>query len=128
MEKSIAVKKLAKILGKGFGYRLNPNAPDEAERKTAKAKMKGAVEERRRLNEEVDALRKKILAADQEFQTKLAAYQAAKKHADELSCMAHRYRVTVGTSHNAGGFGFFSVKAQGDNWEDVIEKVTNGKE
>jgi hypothetical protein len=127
MEKSIAVKKLSKIIGKGFGYQLNSKAADKEGREAAKAQMKDAVAERNRLSEEMEARRKAILAGDQEFQTRLVAYRAARKHVNDLSGIIHSHRITVGFTNSVGGFGFFHVKAQGDNWDDVVEKVTNGK-
>ena len=34
--------------------------------------------------------------------------------------VVHHYRFTVGTSNGM----FFHIRAQGDSWEEVIEKVT----
>lgn len=61
MERSIAIKKLRKLLGKSLAYRIDPNAPTREER--------------------------------------------------------------VGSSD---GF-FFTVLAQGDSWEHVVEKLTKKK-
>jgi uncharacterized protein YqfA (UPF0365 family) len=124
MERSIAIRKLHKILGKGFGYRENHKALDKAGREAARAELKAANAERESLRAAADARRNEILAQDQDYQTKLAAYQAARKRAERLMSHTHSYRVTVGTCSNAGGFGFFHVKAEGDNWQEVFDKVT----
>jgi uncharacterized protein (DUF3084 family) len=124
MNKLVAVKKLHKILGKGFGYRENPKAGTKEEREKAKAELKIASAERQKLSEAMDARKRAILAGDEEYQKTLAAYREAGKRTSALSAKAHSYRVTVGTTFDAGGLGFFSVKAEGDNWQEVVEKVT----
>jgi hypothetical protein len=123
MEKSVAVKKLHKILGKGFGYRENPKAGTKGEREKAQAELKIASAERQRLSEAMDARKRAILAGDEEYQKALAAYRESGKRTSALSAKVHSHRITVGTVSDAGGFGFFHVKAQGDNWEEVLEKV-----
>jgi hypothetical protein len=124
MERSVAVKKLHKLLGKGFGYRVNPKALDREGREAAKAELKAASAERESLRAAADARRNELLTGDQDYQAKLAAYQAARKRAEQLMSHTHSYRFTVGTTTNASGFGFFHVRAEGDNWEEVLEKVT----
>ena len=124
MDRAIAIAKLRKSLGKGFGYRENPKAPSKDQRDIAKLKLKDAMTEKKRLSEECEARRQEILAADQEYQKRLAAYQEARKREGELSGTSHSYRITVG---NSTGCGFFFIKAEGDNWEEVVAKVMNGK-
>ena len=48
---------------------------------------------------------------------------ATHKAWEELASEARHYRLTVGTSNGL----FFSVKAQGDNWADVVAKVKEAK-
>jgi uncharacterized protein YqfA (UPF0365 family) len=124
MERSIAVKKLHKILGKGFGYRVNPKALDKEGREAARAELKAANAERESLRAAADARRNELLTGDQDYQAKLAAYQAARKRAERLLSHTRSYRVTVGNATSAGGFDFFHVKAEGDNWQEVFDKVT----
>jgi hypothetical protein len=124
MDKSVAIKKLHKILGKGFGYRENPKAGTKEDREKAKAELKIASAERQRLNEAMEARKRAILGGDAEYQSLLAAYREAGKRTSALSAKAHSYRVTVGNRDSAGGFGFFFVKAEGDNWQEVVEKIT----
>jgi hypothetical protein len=124
MEKSVAVRRLHKIIGKGFGYRENPKAGTQEDREKARAELKVATAERQRLRDASDARSREILAGDSEYQTLRAAYNEARKRVDDLSGKSHRYRVTVGTVSNLAGFSCFSVKAEGDNWDEVLKKVT----
>jgi hypothetical protein len=119
MERSVAVKKLHKLLGKGFGYRVDAKAPLQDDRDKARAAIKDAIAERDRLRAECDARRKAVLDGDEEYQKRYNSYKAARECVDSLSSISHRYRVTVGNSNGM----FFSVKAQGDNWEEVFAKV-----
>ena len=51
MERSVAIKKLGKLIGKGLGYRVNAKAPTKEERETAKAEYAVALKERNELKE-----------------------------------------------------------------------------
>jgi hypothetical protein len=125
MEKSVAIKKLHKILGKGFGYRENPKAGTREDREKAKVDLKVASAERQRLNEALEARKREILSGDTEYQRALAAYREAGKRASALSGQAYGHRITVGNSTNVCGLGFFHVAAEGDNWEEVVEKLAS---
>jgi hypothetical protein len=120
MERVVAVKKLAKILGKTLGYRVDPKAPDAEQRAEAKAELAEARLVRAEALRKRDARYRAILDADQEYQELAAAHKAAQKIEDQLACKCHHYRFTVGTSNGM----FFHVKAQGDSWEDVIDQLT----
>jgi hypothetical protein len=119
MERSVAVKKLHKLLGKGFGYRVDAKAPLQEDRDKARAALKDAVTERDRLRAECDARRQAVLDGDEEYQKRFNSYKTARARVENLSWISRHYRVTVGNSNGV----FFHVKAEGDNWEDVIEKV-----
>ena len=123
MERAVAIKKLGALLGKSLGYRVNNKAPNADERVAAKAGIPVAFAERDHLDRLLQERRRAILAADQEYQTLRVRYAAAKKLADELSSAARSYKFTVGISSGM----FFHVKAEGDSWEDVIEKVRTAK-
>jgi hypothetical protein len=120
MERAVAIKKLGKLLGKSLGYRVDPKAPDQAERDEARAKLPEATAKRQDLSERMAARSKAILGADAEYQQLKADYMEVRKLCDELFSMTHHYRFTVGTSNGL----FFHVKAQGDSWEEVIGKLT----
>ncbi len=123
MERTIALKKLSYLLGKKLGYRIDARAPTPDERMTAKAMLAPAIEEHNKLKERRDTRYKAILEADAEYQDLLVATRAASKRADELLSITRHYKITVGTS---GGM-FFHVRADGDSWEDVIDKLTTKK-
>ena len=124
MERSVAIKKLGKLLGKKLGYRVNSKAPTPEERTAAKTEMAAAVEERNKLKARRDERYKAILAADAEYQNLFAAHRAASEHTDRLSSIMRSHKITVGISESL----FFVVKAEGDTWEEVIGKLTVEKQ
>lgn len=123
MERTAALKKLGRLLGKKFGYRINDKAPTQEERAEAKAALAPAIEERNKLKEQRDARYRAILAADTEYQNLFAATRAASQRVDKLSSKTHHYKFTVGTSEGL----FFVVKAEGDSWEEILGKLTPEK-
>jgi len=124
MDKSVAVKKLRQAIGKGFGYRENPRAGTREDREKAKSELKVATAERQRLKDAIYARERELHMGDEQWLTLQAAYKEAGKRTSTLSGKAHYHRITVGHSESIGGFGFFHVKAEGDNWQEVLDKVT----
>ena len=120
MERVAAIKTLGKMLGKSFGYRVDPKAPSADEREAATQQRPALQEARRQAETAMQERRKAILAADQQYQKLVAAYEEAKKAADRAMSESHHYKFTVGTTNGM----FFVVKAQGDSWEDVIGKLS----
>lgn len=120
MERAVALKKLGKILGKSLGYRVDPKAPDQDDRNKARAKLPDATAKRKALSEQMEARRAAILQADAEYQRLKTDHAEAKKCCDELFGITCHYRFTVGVSNSM----FFTVRAQGDSWEEVISKLT----
>lgn len=120
MERAVAIKKLGKILGKSLGYRIDPRAPNQEERDAAQAELREVVPKREALSKAVDARRAEILQADAEYQRLKAEHKEAREACDRLFSITHHYRFTVGVSNSM----FFTVHAQGDSWEQVIEKLT----
>jgi hypothetical protein len=120
MERAVAIKKLGKILGKSLGYRVDPKAPDQDARDEAQAMLRKLRPEREALRAAVEIRCKALLQADAEYQRLKEELAKARATRDELTAIASHYRITVGTS----GDMFFTVKAQGDSWEDVIAKLT----
>jgi|SRR6516165_6395691 hypothetical protein len=123
MERTTAIKKLTKILGTKFGYRVNNRAATADERETAKLALSSAVAERNSLGERLDERRRKILAADPEFQQLHIDHKAAKKEVERLQGIMFSRKITVGADNGI----FFIVKAEGDSWEEVIEKLGKTK-
>src|SRR5215469_2768337 len=66
MERSVALKKLGKLLGKDMGWRVNPKAPTHEEREAAQAALKPALEDRARLETAKRQRLEAVLAADTE--------------------------------------------------------------
>ena len=66
MERSVALKKLGKFLGKSLGYRVNDKAPTREERKSP-AELPAAIAERNALKEKRDERYRAILAGDAEY-------------------------------------------------------------
>ncbi len=119
MERSVAIKKLGRILGKSLGYRVDPKAPTQEERDVAMAKLREVRPMREALSKQVDARRAEVLLADAEYQRLKTEHAEATKNCNELLSITCHYRFTVGVSNSM----FFHVKAQGDSWEQVIEKL-----
>jgi len=122
MERIVAIKKLGKLLGKGFGYRIDREAPTPEERAAAKAALGEAVAERNKLQAQRDERYRAILAADGEYQSLRVSAKIASDKVSNLQGTTYRHKFTVGTSA-AGGL-FFHVAAEGDSWEEVIDKVS----
>ena len=120
MERAVAIKKLGKILGKSLGYRVDPKAPDQDERNEAREELRIALVHREAFKKEREARREKILQADAEYQRLKAEHVEATQRCEKLSATMRHYRFTVGTSNSM----FFSIKAQGDSWEEVITKLS----
>lgn len=119
MERAVAVRKLGKLIGKGFGYRIDSKAPTPEERAAAKTELITVGAERDALERKRNERRRAILAADAEYQSLCAAYDVAQKRAANLLGMTYRSRFTVGVTNGM----FFVVKADGDSWEEVINKI-----
>lgn len=122
MDRQIALKKLARLLGKKFRYQVDQAAPKADEREAARAEIKIAVALRNEARERMDARYRAILAADPEYQRLKAESRAASEEVDRLSSISHHHKITVGTQSTL----FFHVEAQGDTWEEVIE-IVNAK-
>jgi len=119
MDRAVALKQLGKLLGKSFGYRVDPSAPTAEERETARAALIAASAKAKALLEQKEARIKALLDADAEYQQIKTAHEAAKKERNHIAGECHRHKFTVGMSSEL----FFHIKAQGDSWEEVIAKV-----
>jgi len=120
MERAVAIKKLAKLLGKNLGYRVDPKAPTQDQRDAAQEELKATLAAYESLKQQKEARFQAILAADPEYQRLKAECQAEGERRKRLASTTMHYRFTVGTSNGM----FFLVKAQGDSWEQVIDKLT----
>jgi len=120
MQRVTAVKKLGKILGKSFGYRIDLSAPLAEERDEVRKTIPELTKARDAADKAVRERSQALLAADAEYQALVAVYREAKKNANKAFSRSNHFRFTVGTSNGM----FFHVKAQGDSWEDVIRKLS----
>lgn len=116
MDRNVAIRKLARILGKTFGYQIDPKAPKRDEREAAQAALAGAIAERDAANAKRDARYRALLDNDPEYQVLKANALAARERVSHLSAITHHFKITVGTQSKL----FFHVAAQGDTWEDVL--------
>lgn len=120
MDRTTAITKLRKLLGKTMGYRVDPAAPKQEKRDAAHAALGPSIENRKTLVEQKEKRAAAILAADAEYQRLKAEAKAASEKVEALSAVARGYKITVGTTNGL----FFVVKAEGDSWEQVISKLT----
>jgi hypothetical protein len=120
MERTVALKKLGALLGKDFGWRINPKACTREEREEAKLALPALSAAARQAETAAEDRRKAVLAADEEYQRLRREWIEARRASGDASSKTHSYRFTVGNS--VAGM-FFSVKAEGDSWEEVIEKL-----
>jgi hypothetical protein len=120
MERTVAVKKLSRLLGKNLGYQVDPRAPDRDERMAAHERLPALTEAKKKAEEAARLRREAILANDPEYQELVAAHKRTREEWSKAAGQARAHKFTVGTSSGL----FFHVKAQGDSWEEVIEKVS----
>jgi hypothetical protein len=123
MERAVAIKKLGKMLGKSLGYRVDPKAPSAQEREEARQQLPTLRNTKLAAQQAMHDRREEILAADQQYKDLTDAYNAARESLDKALSIVSHFKFTVGTSNGM----FFLVKAQGDSWEDVIEKIEKEK-
>lgn len=119
MERIVAIKKLGKMLGKGFGYRVDPKGLRADERAAAAEEAKSLSAEYSAASEAEVARRLAILDADAEYQRLKAETRRLKKAKDQAWAKSYHFKFTAGISNGM----FFHVRAQGDSWEEVIAKL-----
>lgn len=123
MDQKAAVAKLRKLLGSGFAYRTNPKALTGELREQAVANSRAALQAAKEAEVAAAEKREAILAADTEYQRMLAEAKALRRAAVDASSVASQRRVTVGLDRGW----CFSVQAEGDNWQEVVDAVATEK-
>lgn len=118
MNKAQALAKLKPVLGAKLGYRIDDTAPDAEERERRRTAYREAHIAAQAAREASKARLKVLLAGDAEYQALSAAAGKAEAYKESLPA-SHHYRITVGRSESY----FFSVKAQGDTWDDVVSQL-----
>ena len=124
MNRTQALAKLKKVLGKKLAYREDPSALIGDDREAAEVKRKLLRDAQHIIRDALEARRVEVLAADAEFQRLSAQYRRTREAADKASGEAYARRIAVGTLIDIAGMGAFSVKAEGDNWQEVVDKLT----
>lgn len=127
MNRNQAVAKLRPMLGKRLAWREDERALTGEAREAALAILEAANARKRELCEARDARRRAVLEADTEYQRLCQAASDAGSEASKMAGRAHRRRVTVGTTSSVGGIGFFHVAADGDNWQEAVDRVKASK-
>lgn len=121
MQRAVALKKLRKLLGDSVCYRVDADAPDADTRKAASLALPTATAAYEKVKKLRDDRRAAVLVADKEYQDLVLACETAAKEAAKIRGLTYRFKFTVGTSNGI----FFHVRAEGDSWEDVIDKIKN---
>jgi hypothetical protein len=123
MDRATAVKRLGKILGKNAGYRIDPKAPSPEEREKATVELPALTAAKQAAMAARDKRYNELLAGDAEYQRlKAEAKQASDAAAHSSGVRSHR-KITVGVSRGI----FFEVKAEGDSWEEIFQKLEERK-
>lgn len=112
------VKRIKKLLGSKAAWRDNGHASSEETRETAKAAAVAAKAEYESLKGKRDDLMRRLLD-NQEYQALVQQTKDARQAWEEQQGRTHRYKIRVGTVEG----GFLMVKADGDNWADVVRKL-----
>ena len=119
MDRSTALKKLTRILGKRASWRVYdaPSSPD---------KRQAAMAEKDRLKADVEAIerrRREILDAIPELKELHQKERELRKALDRARSYSHYYRYIVGINIGIG----LEVKAEGDSWEDIFRRLEQKK-
>lgn len=123
MDRSTAMKRLRKMLGASFAYRVNERALTGDRRAEAQEDLKAAQAARDEVKARKEARYAAILA-DAEYQALRAEYAAACDRTNNLAGQVFARKITVGTSNSL----FFSVKAEGDSWEEIFARLAAREE
>ncbi len=119
MNQTQALAKLRRVIGAKLAYRIDPKAQD-AEGRTEQLALA------RKLSEEFNALeaaqhaRRVELLKDPVYLELTAKLNAVRKERDAARWYSSHKRIAVGVDSGM----FFSQRADGDNWDEVVSKVT----
>ena len=119
MNRTQAIAKLKKVLGPDMGYREDPKALLAEDREAVQVKRDVVRDVHNVIKADLEKRRQEILAADEEYQRLSREYQRTRKALEALNGNLFARRVTVGKCSDL----FFSVKAEGDNWQEVVDKL-----
>jgi hypothetical protein len=125
MNRAEALKRLRPILGKRLAYQENPKAPVGEAREDAREHYRIAVADFNRLDDEREKRRAALLAADPEYQRLRAACAEADRRRNRHGSLSRARRLTVGYTSDLAGLGpIYHQKAEGDNWQEIVDQLT----
>lgn len=113
---------MKKLFGAKAMWRYDERAPKAEEREEIAATLPTLMEARNATKAAVEARRIELLKDPEYVRLKAEALAASDTYEKAASRTRH-YRVTVGRGGGVAGLNFFHVVAQGDNWQDAIDKA-----
>lgn len=119
MNQKQAIARLTKRLGKKLAWRVNKNALRADERDEERAASRALRAEAVELKAALEARRAELLK-DPQYVTLRERYKAADDAANRALSRSMSKAITVG---KLGELGFFLVSAEGDTWDEVVQKV-----
>ena len=122
MNAAQATKAIKRIIGKNGFLKHDPRAPDAAEREAAKARLPDLIAAQKVAEELAEARRREVLK-DPEYVALRDEAVRLRKERERTSGVARWFRVEACHSMGIG----YSVKASGDTFAEVVEKLENGR-
>jgi hypothetical protein len=121
MKMTTAIAELRKLLGPKAAIRdhRRPSSPEQ--RDAAAAARRAAKEKRDAALAAVEARKEAILSADAEYQRLRQEFQEARVAHERLPRPEYRFECGVASAL------FFTIKAEADNLQDLIDQVRAGK-
>lgn len=114
---------LRKLYGAKAAWRYSEKAPKAEERETLLAQLPKLQNTAEMLKHQVMQRREELLK-DTEYLALHQQWETARKATDKAMARLHSYRVSVGcVGGEINGFSFFHVEAEGDNWQEAIDKA-----
>jgi hypothetical protein len=113
---------LIKLYGKKAAWRYNDRAFKGDEREALHAKLPELSAAYTQAKAAMDARRAELLRDPEYQRLRKETARAEGEHSEALAGALHR-RVTVGYMSGVAGLEFFHVTAEGDNWQDAIDKA-----
>ena|SRR5579864_1169478 len=112
------LKQLKDALGSNLAYRINDHALDAAGRAAKHVELTAVAARFKDANERMEARRRELLS-DPIYRELQASVTELRKARDELAGYMHARKYSVGACSGM----FFHVKADGDTWGEVLEKL-----
>lgn len=110
--------RIAKLLGTRAAWRINKGATDAEGRKAAREELPelNRIKEAAKLAMEA---RRAELLQDPEYRRLVEQYRGAREASERRFVRSTRCPISVGVAGDL----FFTVKAEGDTWDEVLDKL-----